>query len=106
MIQVEREKISLLMGRLEGPILRLQVSGWLKQDRQASLALEGTLARVLLEGLGMHLIKAANTSEEIMTWEPFKLDLNGSLSNPSYSFVSRSFSYSQTPSYSYGERKL
>lgn len=91
LIQMGLNKITLQNLTLQGPLLQLQAEGWMNDNHQAQLNMEGALARKLLEGMSLIKPEDRQTSDG---WEPFKLHLQGELAHPEISFASNFFSVS------------
>ncbi len=93
-LQVDRRRWTLRELVLHGPLLRLQAEGWLaERTRQVELVLRGELSRDLLEE--MNLVNSDQSAPK--PWEPFDLQVAGSLAAPEVRFTSNFFTFSMTP---------
>ena len=87
-LQLQPGRLTLKRFLLDGRLLQLRAAGWLTDQQEAQLSLEGALAREVLEG--MKWDGAGGAGKE---WEPFQMQLRGSLPRPTVLFNSQFLSF-------------
>ncbi|MCM8811859.1 MAG: hypothetical protein NC910_02250 [Candidatus Omnitrophica bacterium] len=89
-VQVGSSRFVLDRLVVQGGLMRADARGWLSRTREMELSVEGAIAKDVLREL--ELVKSDDGSNA--TWEPFQFRADGTLGQPSLSFISSFLSFS------------